>query len=63
MATWEKAITQNSTADLYPEVMLWIGLRKGYGSKYKYADECFGPINSYLKEYNPKLQQKVIIWD
>jgi hypothetical protein len=29
MASREKAITHNSTADLYPEVMLWIGLAQG----------------------------------
>ncbi len=29
MASREKAITQNLTADLYPEVLLWIGLALG----------------------------------
>ncbi len=29
VALREKAITLNSTADLYPEVLLWIGLAQG----------------------------------
>jgi hypothetical protein len=51
VALREKACSTalNSTADLYPEVLLW---KESYGPKY--ADECFGPINSCFKEYNPK---------